>query len=89
MKSILGVKESNDSSRPSSQSIPDNDTKFNNLSRSISISNTSTIPPYSPKRATTIVNSNPVVHTIDEKHMNALKNDYGAIYHRHFSGLEV
>jgi hypothetical protein len=41
------------------------------------------------KTSASLVTTNPVVHSIDQKLMNSMKSDFGSLYRRHFSGLEV
>lgn len=100
MRSLLGVGEGIDFKRTSTTSTSLSTTGITGITNTLQLNNennlkemtynkASTMTPLSPKRTTTIINTNPVVQTIDEKKMNSLKNDYGALYHRHFSGLEV
>lgn len=81
MRSILGVGDPIDLSQSKDHTLLPKESKAEpSLPGSLSI----------PRNTTaTLVKTNPVVHSIDQKLMNSMKSDFGSLYRRHFSGLEV
>ena len=82
MRSILGHSEKDDLLSRLSLSQPQF-AKIEKQNPTVSIAE----PAASLK--TTLITSNPVVHSVDGKLMSSIKADFGLLYHRHFNGLEV
>jgi hypothetical protein len=77
MRSILGVGDAIDLTPPKNETLLPKESKAE-----------PSLPP--PLHTTaSLVKTNPVVHSIDQKLMNSMKNDFGLLYRKHFNGLEV
>lgn len=65
---------------------------FAQSKENISFPKESKMEPNVPIPASTypkLVKTDPVAHSIDPKLMNSMKSDFGTLYKRHFTGLEV